>query len=222
MENNRKMIFLVDDNITNLTAGSEALEDFYDVMTFNSGARLFKALERTIPDLILLDVSMPEMDGYEVIKLLKENPETESVPVIFLTGRDDEESEIEGLSLGSIDYITKPFKPYLLQKRIEVHLLVENQKQELQHFNNNLEDLITAKTKTIEEMKNTVLKTLGELVEYRDDINGQHIDRIRYYLAVIIDRLIKQGMYKDEIIHWDLDLVLHSAQLHEALKNSRS
>jgi len=206
-------------------AGSNALDDYYNVLTLNSGARLLKALEKNTPDLILLDITMPEMNGYEVIKLLKSNSETANIPVIFLTAKNDDESELEGLSMGAIDYIIKPFSPPLLLKRIEVHLLVESQKQELMdqkreliNFNNNLQDMVETKTKTVVELQNAVLKTMAELVECRDDITGGHIERTQRYLKVILRAMRKQGIYEKEISSWNDKLVLYSAQLHDVGK----
>ena len=214
----RKTIFLVDDDPTNLVVGSDTLEEYYDVLTLNSGERLLKILEKNIPDLILLDVEMPEMNGYEVIKLLKSRTETAHIPVIFLTAKNDGESELEGLSLGAIDYIIKPFSPPLLLKRIEVHLLVESQKEELIAFNNNLQEMVDAKTKTVVELQNAVLKTMAELVECRDDITGGHIDRTQSYLRLLLNALSEHNLYKEETCLWDLELVLQSAQLHDVGK----
>jgi len=218
MTTEQKIIFLVDDDSTNLAVGSETLEKYYDVLTFNSGARLLKTLEKALPDLILLDVAMPEMDGYEVIKRLKSKTETASIPVIFLTAKNDAESELEGLSLGAIDYITKPFSPPRLLKRIEVHLLVEAQRQELIHFNNNLQQMVDAKTNTVVELQNAVLKTMAELVECRDIITGGHIERTQGYLRIFLGALQERGMFAHETATWNLELVWQSAQLHDVGK----
>ena len=218
MTTDRKTIFLVDDDPTNLATGANALDEYYDVLTLNSGARLMRALERSIPDLILLDVEMPETNGYDVIKLLKGKEETRNLPVIFLTAKSDGESELEGLSLGAIDYITKPFSPPLLRKRIEVHLLVEAQKNELINFNNNLKEMVTEKTKTVVELQNAVLKTVADLVERRDDITGGHIERTQHYLKLLLDALKRSGLYEKEVSAWDVDLVTQSAQLHDVGK----
>ena len=215
MERDRKTIFMVDDDITNLTMGNDALCEIYDVFTLNSCSRLLKMLEKRIPDLILLDVEMPEMNGYETIKLLKENEKTRNIPVIFLTAQSDTESELKGLSLGAIDYIIKPFSPPLLLKRIEVHLLVEYQKQELVSFNKNLQKMVEERTKTVVELKDAFLKTMAELVECRDYITGGHIERTQYYLGILLDTLKKNDSYKNEISSWDTDLIVHSAQLHD-------
>lgn len=113
----RKTIFLVDDDATNLTIGKIALAEHYKVLTLDSGIRLLKILEKAIPDLILLDIEMPEMNGYETIKILKSKDETKHIPVIFLTAKTGQEHRDEGLSHGAVDYITKPFAtPHLLQQ----------------------------------------------------------------------------------------------------------
>lgn len=217
---NRKTIFLVDDDVTNLTIGKNALSDAYNVFTLNSGARLLKMLEKTMPDLILLDVAMPEMNGYDAIKIIKSKNETADIPIIFLTAKSDGESELEGLSLGAIDYIIKPFSPPLLLKRIEVHLLVESQKKELINYNDNLQEMVKAKTKTVVELQNAILNTMAELVECRDDVTGGHIERTQNYLKVLISALISCGLYEEETSSWDMDIVLQSAQLHDVGKIS--
>jgi len=214
----RKTVFIVDDNITNLTVGADTLSDAYNVFTFNSGALLLKRLEKHIPDMILLDVEMPEMNGYDVIKIIKGKKETESIPVIFLTAKNDFESELKGLSLGAIDYIIKPFSPPLLLKRIEVHLLVESQKAELQDFNNNLLDMVDAKTKTVVELQNTILNTLTRLVDRRDDITGGHIERTQRYMVVLLNIMMESDYYRTEASLWDLDLIIQSTQLHDVGK----
>jgi CheY-like chemotaxis protein len=138
MENVKELIILVDDNPANLRVGKNVLTGYYSVATAPSAEKMFALLENNCPALILLDVDMPEMNGYEAIKILKEKTETKDIPVIFLTAKSESDDELEGLSLGAIDYITKPFQPNLLLKRIEVHLLVEKQARELRYFNDKL------------------------------------------------------------------------------------
>ncbi|GBU23490.1 response regulator [Fibrobacteria bacterium R8-3-H12] len=211
MPDERKTIYLVDDNVTNLTLGKNALVEHYKVFTMNSGAYLLKFLEKNIPDLILLDVEMPEMNGYEAIKIIKSKRETKDIPVIFLTAKTDGDSELEGLSLGAIDYITKPFSPSLLLKRIETHL-------ELANYNKHLQKMVADKTKSVLELQNAILKAMAELVENRDDITGKHVERTRGYLALLIDALIKRGLHTEKMRNWNIDLVLTSSQLHDVGK----
>jgi len=218
MEEKRKQIIIVDDDITNLVVAKNNLSDKYDVFTVPSGEKLFTLLEKVAPDLILLDVNMPIMNGYEVIRLLKENEQTSRIPVIFLTAKSDGKSELEGLSLGAIDYITKPFSPPLLFKRIEVHLLVEEQKQELHSLNTDLLERVVTKTRSVMELQNALLHTMAELVEYRDDITGGHIARTQGFLTVLLNAMQEKGLYSEETSTWDKNLVLQSAQLHDVGK----
>jgi putative two-component system response regulator len=218
MDIERKTIFLVDDDITNLAVGKVALAERYNVFTFNSCSKFLKMLEKNIPDLILLDIEMPEMNGYDAIEIIKSRNETEHIPVIFLTARSDAEGELEGLSHGAVDYIIKPFSAPILIKRIDVHLLVEAQKKELVNFNNSLQEMVEQKTKSVMELQNAILNTMAELVECRDDITGGHIERTTSYLGVLLDALAILGLYEKEMASWDLKLLLQSAQLHDVGK----
>jgi len=218
MSENRKTVFLVDDDITNLTVGKNALTEHYKVFTLDSGERLLKMLEKNIPDLILLDVEMPDMDGYETIKIIKSSPETKHIPVIFLTGKNDDKSELEGLALGAVDYITKPFSPPCLLKRIEVHLLVETQKREIINYNNHLQEMVEKKTKAVVKLQDAILKTMIELVERRDYETGGHIERTTRYLNILLSAMVERGLHKDKVSSWNLDLILQSAQLHDVGK----
>jgi len=129
---NPPLIMLVDDSGTNLLAGKAALSESCKMLTAGSAAIMLETLEWSRPDLILLDVDMPEMSGFEAIGVLKARPETRNIPVIFLTAMNDSESELKGLELGAVDYIAKPFSPPLLRKRVALHLLLEEQKRVLE------------------------------------------------------------------------------------------
>jgi putative two-component system response regulator len=220
MNNKRKTIVLVDDNITNLMLGKDILSDLYDIFTVPSGEKLFVFLDKMLPDLILLDIEMPEMNGYEVIKRLKADKRVSEIPIIFLTARNDNTSELEGLSLGAIDYISKPFSPPLLIKRIALHLLVEDQKHQLKNYNDNLQEMVEQKTRTILALQDSVLKTVANMVEYRDEVTGGHIERTRDYLKILLDAMIHRNLYTEEIRSWDLDFFLQSSQLHDLGKIS--
>ena len=132
MECTRKKIIIVDDNVSYLSMVRNLLKSFYEVYPAPSAGKLFTILEKFIPDLVLLDVDMPQMSGFEVIMLIKENPRYKDIPVIFLTAKDDETSAVKGLDLGATDYVTKPFFGPLLLRRISNILLIEQQKRDLQ------------------------------------------------------------------------------------------
>ena len=223
----RKKIIFVDDQVSNLMIGRNVLSAVYDVFTVPSAEKMFMLIEKVFPDLVLLDVEMPDMNGYETIKKLKSDPLLSGIPVIFLTAKTDAGSELEGLSLGAIDYISKPFSPPLLLKRLEVHLLVEEQKHQLEEqkaqlqiYNENLEELVKAKTKTIVELQNAVLETVAELVEARDDVTGGHIERTQSYLKILFDGLKENKIYQDETKDWNIEMIVQSAQLHDVGKIS--
>ncbi|MDR3231371.1 MAG: response regulator [Synergistaceae bacterium] len=211
---------LIDDSLTNLRIGKATLSDKYDVFTVPSAEKMLNLLESNVPDMILLDINMPGMDGYKAIKILKARPETRDIPVIFLTAQSDNCSELEGLNLGAIDYITKPFSPSLLQKRIEVHLLVESQKRELQNYNRNLQQMVAEKTKTVVRLQNKILKTVAELVEFRDDTAEPYVERTQRCLGIMATAILKRGLYMKQAKDWDIDLLLHSSQLHDVGKIS--
>ncbi|GHS89649.1 hypothetical protein AGMMS49957_13300 [Synergistales bacterium] len=119
----RKTIMITDDSLTNLKIGKSALSNIYTILTATSALKMFELLEKHFPALILLDVDMPDMDGYEAIKKLKENPGMRDIPVIFLTGMDDSESEKKGFELGAVDFVLKPFSPDKLRTRVAAHVL---------------------------------------------------------------------------------------------------
>jgi len=132
MESTRKRIIIVDDNASYLTVVRTLLKPHYDIYPAPSGKKLFSIMDNFIPDLVLLDISMPEMDGFEVIRKMKESPRLNDIPVVFITSKDDEESAEQGLKLGAMDYVTKPFYGPLLLRRIDNLLLIEQLKRELQ------------------------------------------------------------------------------------------
>jgi len=227
MENEKPLIILVDDNPANLRIGKNVLSEKFAVATAPSAEKLFGLLENNNPSMILLDVDMPETNGYEAIKVLKSKPQTRDIPVIFVTGRTESDDELAGLSLGAIDYITKPFQPSLLLKRIEVHLLVEAQKKklekqaaELQYFNDNLQKMVDEKTASVINMQNALLKTMAELVECRDDITGGHIERTQQGIKILLSGIQNNDLYGDETKNWDVELLLQSSQLHDVGKIS--
>ena len=131
----QKRIIVVDDNASNLSIVRHLLKPVYEVYPAPSAYKLFEILKEFCPDLILLDINMPEINGFEAIFTLKQNPDYKDIPVIFLTARDDDASAEKGIDLGAIDYVTRPFSGPLLLRRISNILLMEQQKKELQECN---------------------------------------------------------------------------------------
>ncbi|MCL2399927.1 MAG: response regulator, partial [Defluviitaleaceae bacterium] len=218
-----KTIFLVDDDIANLKLGSSVLGELYNVITLNSGTRLLKMLLSSVdaanlPSLILLDIDMPEMNGYETISRIKKIDALSEIPVIFLTAKNNNENELKGLALGAIDYITKPFSAALLLKRIEIHLQLLEQKQELVRFNTNLQEMVDEKTLAVVELQNAIVQTISEMVDYHDDTTGSHILRTQAYLRILIEGLQKSGFKHNLLSNMNVELILQSSQLHDVGK----
>ena len=218
MEEKKSCIFLVDDNIVNLNTGKSVLQHKYTVITIPSGEKLFIALEKLRPDLILLDIDMPGMNGYDVIRILKLNMETAEIPVIFLTGKSDVNDELQGFTLGAVDYITKPFSPLLLLKRVELQLLLKAREEELRTFNGNLLKMVNERTNDISTLQNAIIMWAAEVIEFRDEETGHHVERVQKYLKILLKAMEKSNLYDDEIIAWDIDAFLKSALLHDVGK----
>jgi len=199
MQSNLKKIIIVDDNAANLAVGRNLLKTYYEVYPVPSAAKLFVILEKIVPDLILLDVNMPEMNGYEAIKLLKADPRFLDIPVIFLTAKNDEESEMEGFDLGAADYVTKPFSGPLLIRRISSQLLLEQQKQDLieshaalQDYADNLEikvrEKTAAKTVFLANMSHELRTPMNSIVGFSELALDDDIPpRTKGYLTKILD-----------------------------------
>jgi len=142
MANEQKKIIAVDDIPENLAAIRNTLKDLYEVYPCPSALKMFELLEHVKPDLIMLDVGMPDMDGYEAIKKLKSDDRFKDVPVIFLSAMSDEKNEMEGLKLGAVDYIHKPFVTPLLLQRIKIHLSMSEQQKSILDRNREIEDFL--------------------------------------------------------------------------------
>ncbi len=219
MDTVRSKILLVDDNVVNLTVVRELLKPFHDVYTTPSAAAMFDILYKIPIDLILLDVDMPQMDGYEAIRRLKKWWNFVNIPVIFLTALGDEPSELKGFDLGAVDYVSKPFSPPLLLKRIENQLLILRQRNAIQQHADNLGELVQKKTQDVSSLQDAMLEALAELVEFRGAPPEGHGTRAPLYLNAMVDELRDNSMYADEIAAWDMHSLLPAAQLHDVGKS---
>jgi len=203
-----KTVFVVDDSDTCLSKVEEVLESQYRVMTLPSAAKMFAMLEKITPDLILLDISMPEMDGYTALRILKENPKTADIPVIFLTGQADVMVEAHSFDLGVIDYIVKPFSALVLLNRVKMHMDMDGVVRERTAH-------LEQKTKQMESLYDNIISILADVVESRDHLTGGHIERTTIQTKILIDAMLERNVYADEIKSWNSDLVASSARLHD-------
>lgn len=200
----KKKIFMVDDSVTNLTIVENGLKGHYNVVTMLSGAELFAKLEKEIPDLILLDIIMPVMDGYQVLEMLKNSPQYVDIPVVFLTARNNEKDELKGLEMGVVDFITKPFSLSELYNRVRLHI--------------NESDIIKERTRALEDAHRSLMFVLADIVESRDPNTGGHVDRTTKYVKILIEEMQKQDVYTSQIADWNTDDVALCAALHDVGK----
>jgi putative two-component system response regulator len=208
-----KTIFVVDDNSANLLMAEGVLSEHYEVITALSAGIMFELLEDIIPDLILLDIMMPDIDGFAALKRLRSSSKTEGIPVMFLTGKNDANTEAKGFEYGVMDFITKPFNGHVLLNRIKKHLSLEDiireRTQMLQH-----------RTRQLEKLQNSITYVLADMVENRDKQTGKHIERTAEYIKVLLSAMLEKGIYYDEISEWNMDLIISASRLHDLGKIS--
>lgn len=212
-------IMIIDDDLTCLNLAKAALEMTHDIQLVQSGEKALYMLNRmlTMPDLILLDVEMPEMSGFQVIKKIKESPVTNSIPVIFLTALTDATLEYNGLLLGAIDYIFKPFSPALLQKRVQLHLTLIEQTKTLEKYNRSLETIVTEKTESVYNLQRSIIYSISDLIQKKDGYTGSHTKRVSMYMEIMLKALVETGT-ADFIVTEDVEIIALSSQLHDVGK----
>ena len=188
--NAKPRILIVDDTKANILILENLLNEDYDVNSaFNGVDALDIASGAEIPDLILLDIMMPEMDGYEVCRRLKKDIATRDIPVIFVTALTDVDDEARGLSLGAVDYITKPLNPHLVRARVKNQL-------ELKRHRDHLEELVRERTEELEITQEVTIECMASLAECRDPETGGHIKRTQNYIQALAVEMRNHPKYK--------------------------
>jgi len=209
-------ILIVDDDPTIITTINKELTTCYRVRVANSGERALQmAATEPRPDLILLDVLMPGMNGYAVLSKLKENPDTLEIPVIFVTSMEAADDEEKGLDLGAVDYITKPINPAILMARVKTHLTLKQASDFLQDKNTYLEAEVGRRMQENETIQNVSIRTLAHLAETRDTDTGEHILRTQAYVGILAKHLQSHPRFRDTITDHYVQLVTRSAPLHD-------
>ena len=196
-----KTIFMVDDSDTSLQIAKKALEHQYRVLTMLSGLKMFSLLEKITPDLIILDIQMPGIDGFETLQMLKSKPLYADIPVMFLTSYSDDDIEAKGFEMGVVDFISKPFSAPVLLNRIKTQL--------------DIEEIISERTKRIKLLQNGIMTVFANVVEERDKDTVGHNDRMAMDIKILLTAMKERGVYADEISAWDIDKVAASARLHD-------
>ncbi|MGL6193209.1 MAG: HD domain-containing phosphohydrolase [Thermoguttaceae bacterium] len=204
----KDIILVVDDSPSNLKLLGHILSDEFQPILVTSGEQALEFMQKTVPALIILDVEMPGMDGYETIHHIKANPQTTDIPVIFFSALSDNENELVGLSYGAADYISKPVIPRLLLHRVRMQL-------ELHAFRNKLMGLVDLKTQQILQIKKVTVSTLAGLAECRDEGTGGHIKRTSMYVASLVRAVAAHESNQYEIKPGFIEDIISAAPLHD-------
>lgn len=210
-----KTIMIVDDTEMNIDILVEALQDEYELIVAINGLEAIELIEEEKPDLILLDIMMPEMDGYEVLKKIKDNPELNHIPIILLSAITDSDSKTKGFSLGAVDYVTKPFEIVEVKARVKTQLRLEEARLALESQNNILEEKVKERTQLIERTNSATIYCLAALAETRDPETGQHIKRTQEYIRELALELRKSKEYEHVLTNEYIELLHKSAPLHD-------
>ncbi|HEX4909218.1 MAG TPA: two-component system response regulator [Permianibacter sp.] len=211
----KPVILVVDDTPDNLTLMSGLLRDRYKVKVANSGAKALQLVRDQQPDLILLDIMMPDMDGYAVIRELKALPSARHIPVIFLTAKSEIEDERFGLELGAVDYITKPISPPVVLARVHTHLQLKLAADFLRDQNSYLEAEVARRTGEVQAIQDVTIMAMASLAETRDNDTGFHIRRTQHYVRVLAEALRKLPKYQEVLTDKVIELLFKSAPLHD-------
>ena len=201
-------ILVVDDTEMNTEVLDDVLSLEYTVFTASDGIMALETAIKEQPDIILLDIMMPGMNGYEVCEKLKADDKTKNIPVVFLTALTDAQNERKGLALGAVDYITKPFNLALLKERVKNHL-------DLKSHRDNLMDLVAERTQEILKTQEATIAAMGIVAEFRDPETGAHINRTRNYVLALCTHLKKSPKFENVLDSRTVELLHISAPLHD-------
>jgi len=215
MATNKDTILIVDDIEINRIILREILSNDYNIVQAASGPDALRVLFPTddtvaesLPTAILLDVMMPEMDGFEVLDIIKKNPATKNIPVLFITATDSEETESRGLKAGAADYITKPFNHDVVRARVDNHI-------NLARYSHNLEQLVSKKTAEVTRTYESTLEVLATIIEYRNLESGTHIRRTTLLTEILIKRMLEHEKFKAALDKLNIPSLIKASALHD-------
>jgi putative two-component system response regulator len=215
-QENVPTILAVDDAPMNLSLITGLLKSHYRVKVANSGEKALRIVHSDLPpDLVLLDVMMPDLDGIEVCRRLKDDPRTRHIPVIFLTAMSKSEDERIGLEAGAVDYITKPISPPILLARVKTHLQLKAGQDFLKDKNAYLQSEVFRRTREVQAIQDVTILTMASLAETRDNETGNHIRRTQHYVKALAIKLRDHPRFAGYFTDHVIDLLFKSAPLHD-------
>jgi putative two-component system response regulator len=209
-------ILIVDDTPENLGLMNGLLKGLYATRIATGGQKALKAAVMTpLPDLILLDINMPDIDGYEVCRQLKAQPETANIPVIFLTAKSEVEDEQAGFDVGAVDYITKPISPPIVLARVKTQLALKLATDRLRDQNTYLDAEVRRRTREVQLVQDVTIMALASLAETRDNETGNHIRRTQHYVRALAVKLQRQPKFAEALPDDAIEMLYKSAPLHD-------
>ncbi|MDD2367270.1 MAG: two-component system response regulator [Desulfuromonadaceae bacterium] len=208
-------ILVVDDTPANLSLLTNLLKDKYRVKVANNGIKALNLAASSPPDLILLDIMMPEIDGYEVCRRLKAEPETVRIPIIFLTAKNSVEDEEEGLLMGAVDFIHKPISPPIVMARIKTHLQVKVWQDFLLNQNSWLKEEVERRLSEVSRLQESSILVMVSLAEFRDECTGNHIRRTQEYTRILAEQLSLSPKFAPHLTVQQIEIIAKSAPLHD-------
>lgn len=214
----KNIILVVDDDKTNLTLAQKILLPSYRIAATNSGMAALKYLENHQPDLILLDINMPDMDGFEVMGKLRQNEKTAMIPVIFLTADNLAETEVKCFQMGAMDFVTKPFIPDILLSRVGKTLELDQYRHNLENMVKEQADKITENARRLSRIQESVIVGMANLIESRDGSTGKHVKNTQMYVKMIADELHKRNLFPAELTEKYIQDLCKAAPLHDVGK----
>jgi putative two-component system response regulator len=209
-------ILIIDDETINLQALRNALVGDFTVKACKSGEAAYSMLLSGLrPDLILLDISMPEMDGYETLERIYSLPEFKNIPIIFVTALDSNTDEEKGFQMGVVDYIIKPIRPAIVLERVKVHLELKAARDALSTKNQWLEEEVERRVSENQLIQEATLDMISQLIETRDFETGNHINRTKLYVEILARRLKKHPKYAPELTEENIQRIVKASVLHD-------
>jgi len=215
METAKPVVLVVDDVPDNLTLASALLKDLYKVQVATNGEKALAIVAASPPDIILLDVMMPIMDGYEICRRLKRQPELADIPVIFLTAKGEVEDEEKGFKCGAVDYIVKPLTPSLLLSRVKTHLTLRQAQNCLKDRNSYLEAEVARRIEEVTVLQEVAITAMTSLAESRDNETSAHVQRTAEYVRELAMYLRNDANFAEALSLENIYLIVKSAPLHD-------
>jgi putative two-component system response regulator len=212
-------IMVVDDTPENLSLIKSMLsERGFEVLALPSGPLALRAADRVRPDLLLLDITMPGMSGYEVCERFKSNPALRDIPIIFLTALSDTEAKVRAFKAGGVDFISKPFQFEEVHARVSTHLKLHELQVRLEYQNENLQRLVDAKVKQLSDAQLATIFAIAKLSESRDADTGRHLERVQNYCRSLVLKLMDDSPYSSQIPAVFPEVIYHASPLHDVGK----